>query len=86
LALSTAKSGAKLHQIRRKLGVGSAEFPAGTPGRRSEIGIFGLLLQINVTVWLIFTNKRYSLANFWLIFTNKRYSLAQINVTVRQIL
>jgi hypothetical protein len=39
LALSMVKSGAKLHRIGRKLGVGSAELSAGTPGRRPEIGV-----------------------------------------------
>jgi hypothetical protein len=76
LALPTAKSGAKLRQIGRKLGVGSAELPAGTPGRHPEISIFGLFLQINVTVRQISyslptfgSNKRYSSANF--IYFNK---------------
>jgi hypothetical protein len=71
LALSTAKSGTKLRRIRQKLGVGSAELPAGTPGRRPEIGVFGLFLQINITVRRISyslptfgSNKRYSSANF----------------------
>jgi hypothetical protein len=71
LALPTAKSDAKLCRIGRKLGVGSAELPAGTPGRRPEIGVFGLFLKINVTVQRISynlptfgSNKRYSSANF----------------------
>jgi hypothetical protein len=46
-----AKFGAKLRRIRQKLSVGSAELPAGTPGRRPKIGVFGLFLEINVTVW-----------------------------------
>jgi hypothetical protein len=71
LASPTAKSGDKLRRIGRKLGVESAELPGGTPGRHPEIGIFGLFLQINVTVRRISyslpifgSNKRYSLANF----------------------
>jgi hypothetical protein len=47
---AAAKSDAKLRWIRRKLGVGSAELSAGTLGRRLEIVVFGLFLQINVTV------------------------------------
>jgi hypothetical protein len=71
LALFTAKSGAKLRRIEQKLGVGSAELSAGTLGRRPEIDIFGLFLQINVTVRRISyslptfgSNKRYSSTNF----------------------
>jgi hypothetical protein len=71
LALPTAKSDAKLRRIGQKLGVGSTELPVGTPGRRPEIGVFGLFLQINVTVqrfsYILPTfgsNKRYSSANF----------------------
>jgi hypothetical protein len=71
LAPPTAKSGDKSRWIGRKLGVGSAELPAGTPARRPEIGIFGLFLEIDVSVWRISyslptfgSNKRYSSANF----------------------
>jgi hypothetical protein len=71
LAFPTAKSNGKLRRIGRKLRVGSAELPAGTPGRRPEIGVFGLFLQIDVPVRRISyslptfgSNKRYSLANF----------------------
>jgi hypothetical protein len=71
LAPPTAKSGDKSRRIGRKLGVGSAELPVGTPGRRPEIGVFGLFLQIDVPVQRISyslptfdSNKRYSLANF----------------------
>jgi hypothetical protein len=69
LALLTAKSGDKLRRIKRKLGVGSAKLPAGTPGRRPEIGVFGLFSQINI---------------FGEFHTVCQY-LAQINVTVRRI-
>jgi hypothetical protein len=71
LAPPTAKSGAKLRRIGRKLGVGSAELPAGTPGRRPEIAVFGLFLQINVQFGEFHTVCQY---------------LAQINVTVQRIL
>jgi hypothetical protein len=71
LALVTAKSGAKLRRIGRKLGVESAELPAGNPGGRPEIGAFGLFLQINVTVQRI----SYTVCQH----------LAQINVTVWRI-
>jgi hypothetical protein len=54
LALPTAKFGGKLRRIGQKLGVRSAELPAGTPGRRPEISVF----------WLIFTNRCSSSANF----------------------
>jgi hypothetical protein len=54
LAPPTTKSAGKLHRIGQKLGVGSAELPAGTTGRRPEIAIFGLFLQ----------NRRFSSANF----------------------
>jgi hypothetical protein len=61
----------KLRRIGRKLGVGSAELSVTTPGRRPEIGVFGLFLKINVTVWRILyslpifsSNKCYSSANF----------------------
>jgi hypothetical protein len=71
LAPPTAKSGGKLRWIGRKLGVGSAELPAGTPGRRPEIAVFGLFLQIDVPVRRISyslptfgSNKRYSSVNF----------------------
>jgi hypothetical protein len=50
--------------------MGSAKLPAGTPGKRLEIGVFGLFLQINVTVWQISS----SLPVFGLFL--------QINVTV----
>jgi hypothetical protein len=60
-----------MRRIGRKLGVGSAELPAGTPERRPEIGVFSLFLQISITVLQISyslpafgSNKRYSLANF----------------------
>jgi hypothetical protein len=80
LALPTAKSGAKLHRIGRKLDVESAELPAGTLGRRPEIGVFGLFLQINVTVRRI----SYSLPTFG---SNKRYSsvyFIQFNKTSKE--
>jgi hypothetical protein len=66
-----AKSGGKLRRIGRKLGVGNAELPAGTPGRCPEIAVFGLFLQIDVPVQRISyslptfgSNKCYSSANF----------------------
>jgi hypothetical protein len=71
LAPPTAKSSDKSRWIGRKLGLGSTELPAGTPGRRPKIGVFGLFLQIDVPVWQISyslptfgSNKHYSLANF----------------------
>jgi hypothetical protein len=71
LALSTAKFGDKSRRIGRKLGVGSAKLPAGTPKRRPKSSVFGLFLQIDVPVWRISyslptfgSNKRYSSANF----------------------
>jgi hypothetical protein len=71
LAPSTVKSGDKSRRIGQKLGVGSAELPAGTPARRPKIGIFGLFLQIDVSIRRISyslptfgSNKRYSSANF----------------------
>jgi hypothetical protein len=77
LASLTAKSGDKSRQIGRNLGVGSAELPAGTPARRPEIGVFGLFLQIDISVRRILhslptfgSNKRYSSTNF--IQFNKR--------------
>jgi hypothetical protein len=66
-----AKSGAKLRRIGLNLGVGSAELPASTLGRCPKIDVFGLFLQINVTVQRISyslpifgANKRYSSVNF----------------------
>jgi hypothetical protein len=50
--------------------MGSAEFPASTPGRRPEIAVFGLFLQINV-----------QFGKFHIVCQH----LAQINVTVRRI-
>jgi hypothetical protein len=70
LALSTVKFGAKLRRIGRKLDVGSTELPAGIPGRRPEIAVFGLFLQINVQFGEFHTVCQH---------------LAQINVTVRRI-
>jgi hypothetical protein len=71
LAPPTAKSDSKFCRIGQKLGVGSAELPAGTPERRPEITVFGLFLQIDVPVRRISyslptfdSNKRYSSANF----------------------
>jgi hypothetical protein len=71
LAPPTAKSGDKSRRIGRKLGVGSDELPAGTPAKRSEIGVFGFFLQIDVPVRRISyslptfgSNKHYSSANF----------------------
>jgi hypothetical protein len=56
LASPTAKSGDKSRQIGRNLGVGSAEFLAGTPARPPKIGVFGFLLQANfiqfANIWL----------------------------------
>jgi hypothetical protein len=71
LASPTVKSGDKSRRIGRKLGVGSAELPAGTPGRRPEIGVFGLFLQIDVSVRRI----SYSLPIFG---SNKRYTSANV--------
>jgi hypothetical protein len=50
--------------------VGSAKLPAGTPGRRPEITVFGLFLQINVQFGDFHTVCQH---------------LDQINVTVRRI-
>jgi hypothetical protein len=70
LAPPTAKSGSKLRRIGQKLGVRSAELPAGTLERRPEIAVFGLFLQINVQFGEFHTVCQY---------------LAKINVTVQQI-
>jgi hypothetical protein len=67
----TGKSGDKSHWIGQKLGMGSAELPAGTPARRLEISIFGLFLHIDVLVRRI----SYSLPTFG---SNKHYSLANL--------
>jgi hypothetical protein len=71
LAPLTAKFDDKSRWIGQKLGVGSAKLPAGTPGKRPKIGIFGLFLQIDDPVQRISyslpifgSNKRYSSANF----------------------
>jgi hypothetical protein len=50
--------------------VRSTELPAGTSGRRPEIAVFGLFLQIDVPIWRIYTVCQH---------------LAQINLTVRRI-
>jgi hypothetical protein len=67
----TAKSSDKSRRIGRKSGVGSTELPADTPGRRPEIGVFGLFLQIDVPVRRI----SYSLSTFG---SNKHYSSANL--------
>jgi hypothetical protein len=67
----TVKSGDKSRRIGQKSDVGSVKLPAGTPGRRPEIGIFDLFLQIDVPVRRI----SYSLPTFG---SNKHYSSANL--------